>query len=310
MKTAKYFLLIALIAALAACNPDNTDQEPVNYETGWFPDTPENITDLNTKYDDYNSNINVIGQSIDLYYSTNKDSKGGNFDISGRVIGALVDLDKDAFSFYVSNTEPNYAIALFPKINTTSDEYGPFAFYSDSLHNSYTWWYFMYAGNKNGHFDIQFAYTSLGDWGHYDSKRQITGPLKANVLNSSRDDFYPTLSSDFTKMYFSSNRGGNFDIYEIEMDFEHFADWLQNGKNAPQKTVSFQVLTTTSVRISRETSWYLPPIADMVLEDMICGIPFLMVVNGEHRSTSGHGSIRNMMNTGLPLNISGNQKTT
>jgi hypothetical protein len=204
-----------------------------NFE--WFPETPVAIADLNTEYDDYNSNINHIGKRIDFYYSTNKASKGGNFDISGREIGAGVNLDNNKFYFDVSNAEPSYAFHLLPKINTRFDEYGPFSFYSDSTVNSHTWWYFLYANNETGNFDIRFAYTDCGDWGHYDSQKQIFGPFEANVLNSGADDFYPTVNTDFSKMYFSSNRGINFDIYEIDMDFDNIVEWLKDGNNSWHK---------------------------------------------------------------------------
>lgn len=236
MKNTLNLLLFALSFAVISCIPDNPEPEPVNYEIGWFPESPVNIKDLNTEYDDYNSNINVTGKRIDLYYSTNKETAGKNFDISSTCIDAFLNLDNDVFSFRVANNaEPFYAYDLLPKINTGFDEYGPFSFYNDSLINSYTWWYFMYASNKNGNFDIQFAYTNVGDWGSWGSKRQISGPFMANVLNSDHDDYYPTVNEEISKIYFSSNRGQGYDIYEIDVDMENFMGWLQNGKNKPVK---------------------------------------------------------------------------
>ena len=236
MKNTLNLLLFALSFAVISCIPDNPEPEPVNYEIGWFPESPVNIKDLNTEYDDYNSNINVTGKRLDLYYSTNKETAGKNFDISSTCIDAFLNLDNDVFSFRVANNaEPFYAYDLLPKINTGFDEYGPFSFYNDSLINSYTWWYFMYASNKNGNFDIQFAYTNVGDWGSWGSKRQISGPFMANVLNSDHDDYYPTVNEEISKIYFSSNRGQGYDIYEIDVDMENFMGWLQNGKNKPVK---------------------------------------------------------------------------
>ncbi len=235
VKTTKNIFLIIFSIAIISCNPHNIDPEPVNYEMGWFPESPVNITDLNTEHDDYNSNINVRGKRINFYYSTNKDSKGNNFNISSRSIDAFLNLDNDIFSFNVSNSEADYAFDLLPKINSEFDEFGPFLFYSDSLINAKTWWYFMYANNKNKNFDIRFVFANCRDWGSWNSQKQIFGPFEVNVLNSEYDDYYPTINSDYSKMYFSSNRGGNFDIYEIDMDFKNIVDWLQNGKNTPKK---------------------------------------------------------------------------
>lgn len=235
MKKLNLILLFALSIVLVLCTPINPEPEPINHEIGWFPVNPTNILDLNTQYDDYNSNINVVGRRIDLYYSTNKETNGDNFDISSRCIDAFLNLDSDIFSFNVSNGFPHYSYRLLPLINTEFDEYGPFSFYSDALVNSHSMWYFMYANNKNENFDISFAYTDVGDWGHYDSQQIIYGPFEANVLNSDYDDYYPTINSDYSKMYFSSNREQNFDIYEIDLDFENIVDWLKEGVNKPTK---------------------------------------------------------------------------
>ncbi|MDX8340949.1 hypothetical protein SLH46_17250 [Draconibacterium sp. IB214405] len=234
MKTTKIILLTFLCALIISCSPDNLSPEPVNDEIGWFPASPVNISDLNTEYNDYNSNINVTGERIDLYYSTNKETAGDNYDITSLSIAAFFNLDTDVFSFQVYNSKPSYAFELLPKINTDFDEYGPFSFYSDSLYNSYSWWYFMYANNEDGNFDIRIAYTDLGDWGHWDAQRQILGPFKATVLNSQYHDFYPTINEDHSKIYFSSNRVKRFNIFEIEVDAENFVNWLKNGKNTPK----------------------------------------------------------------------------
>lgn len=235
MKTTCRILLIILFFGFFACKKDDNEREKVNYEIGWFPVSPKNIEDLNTQYDDYNSDINATGDNIDFYYSTNKDSKGDNFDISSRVIGAWVNLDDDVFEFDVSNAEPNFAYKLLPMINTPYNEYGPFSFYSDSAVNSYTTWYFLYANNEPGNFDIQFAYTSVGDWGHYQATKKILGPFKANVLNSPYDDYYPTINVDYSKIYFSSNREGKYDIYAIDVDFKNIVEWLKSGKDVAMK---------------------------------------------------------------------------
>lgn len=234
MKLSNLILLFIIGFGLSLCNPENIKPDP-NSSINWFPDKPKNIVELNTVYDDYNSNINVIGKRIDLYYSTNKETQGENFDISSRCIDAFYDLDNDKFVFDVANDFPNYSYKLLPLINTASNEFGPFSFYSDSLINSYTWWYFMYANNEHGHFDIRFVSSKVGDWGHYQSSQQINGPFNAKILNSEYDDFYPAINADYSKMYFSSNRGQSYDIYEIDIDSNDLVNWLQNGTGKPIK---------------------------------------------------------------------------
>ncbi len=235
MKTTNLILLFLLSFGLILCTPNIIEPIPVNHAVGWFPENPTNIVNLNTEHDDYNSNINITGKRIHLYYSTNKETQGNDFDISSRCIDAFLNLDSDIFQFSISNSEADFAFELLPIINTEFDEYGPFSFYSDSLINDKTWWYFMYANNENGNFDIRFAYANNGDWGSYDAQRQILGPFEINALNSESDDFYPTISSDHNKMYFSSNREGNYNIYEINITNDDIVDWFKNGTNNPSK---------------------------------------------------------------------------
>jgi len=209
MKISNLILLLIIGFELTLCTPE----KPVpNSSINWFPDKPKNIVGLNTVFDDYNSNINAIGKRIDLYYSTNKETQGENFDISSRCIDAVFNLDNNNFVFDVANDFPYFSNKLLPLINTVSNEFGPFSFYSDSLTNSNTWWYFMYANNEKGNFDIRFVSTNVGDWGHYQSSQQINGPFNAKILNSDYDDFYPTINAD-----------------------NDMVNLLQNGTNKPTK---------------------------------------------------------------------------
>ncbi len=233
MKTKSIVLLFLLIFAAVACSPDLTNQEPVDFETGWFASSPQNLNFLNTEYDDYNMNIYYVGKMLDLYYSTNKGSRGNEFDITSRRIEAGVNSDTGILDFGVSPAEPTYAWKLLPAINTDSDEFGPFSFYSDAEVNSQTRWYFFYASNEPGNFDIRFTYTVAGDWEDSDSKQQIFGPYDAALLNSESDDYYPAVKADRSKIYFSSNRDEDYDIYEVDVDSDNIVSNLQEGEMEP-----------------------------------------------------------------------------
>ncbi|TLV02725.1 TolB family protein [Dyadobacter luticola] len=68
---------------------------------------------------------------------------------------------------------------------------------------------FFYADDSEGNMEIK--YMVRGAHGY-------EGPFKFDLLNSQKDDGYPTFSFDGDKIYFSSNRDGNFDIYEVSID--------------------------------------------------------------------------------------------
>lgn len=233
MKTKSIVLLLLLIFAAAACNPDVTNQEPVDFGTGWFAASPQNLSFLNTEYDDYNMNIYYVGKVLDLYYSSNKGSGGNEFDITSRRLEAGVNSDTGILDFGVLPSEPTYAWKLLPKINTDSDEFGPFSFYSDAVVNSGTKWYFFYASNEPGNFDIRFAYTIAGDWDGSHSQQQIFGPFDAALLNSESDDFYPAVNADHSRIYFSSNRNEGYDIFEVDLNSDDIVSSLQEGVMIP-----------------------------------------------------------------------------
>lgn len=62
----------------------------------------------------------------------------------------------------------------------------------------------FYADDSEGNMEIKYLI-----------KNNTAGPFKFDILNSSKDDGYPSFSRKGDKIYFSSNRDGNFDIYEL-----------------------------------------------------------------------------------------------
>lgn len=239
MKIKTILLLLWLYVAVIACKRVPEDQDSVDFNSGWFPPSPQNMDFLNTEYDDYNMNIFYFGQELDLYYSTNKGSLGNEFDIVSRRLEAGVNLDNNLLSFGVSPSGPIYAWKLLPLINTDADEFGPYSFFADSKVTSSTKWYFFYASNEPGNFDIRFAYTIVGDWEGNDSKQQVFGPYDAVVLNSGYDDFYPAIDRGQSKIYFSSNRGQRYDIFEADVDSRYIESQLQEGTVVPVKNMVF-----------------------------------------------------------------------
>ena len=235
MKTQSFVFQLLLIFAGFACSTDPGNPEAVDLEAGWFASSPQNLYFLNTGYDDYNMNIYFAGQVLDLYYSTNKASMGNEFDITSRRLEAGVNSDTRQFTFGVSSAQPTYAWKLLPKINTDSDELGPFSFYSDAKGTPLTRWYFFYASNEPGNFDIRFAYTEAGDWQGNGAGQQIFGPYDASLLNSQSDDFYPTINATRSRIYFSSNREGVYDIYDVDIGAGNIVNILQEGTAVPSK---------------------------------------------------------------------------
>jgi hypothetical protein len=66
----------------------------------------------------------------------------------------------------------------------------------------------FYADDSEGNMEIKYLRSN---------KDGISGPEKFSLLNSPKDDGYPSFSSNGDKIYFSSNREGTFDIYELSI---------------------------------------------------------------------------------------------
>jgi hypothetical protein len=81
LKAMKVFLAVALIALLSGCPFFNGDYD-FEYHT-IVGTTPVNLEELNTEYDDFNSDLPypAIFRTTHLFFSSNRNSSGNNFDI-------------------------------------------------------------------------------------------------------------------------------------------------------------------------------------------------------------------------------------
>ena len=209
-----------LLSILIACREEDFGDIPFDPDTGWFPDTPANIAELNTRFDEYSTTITGSGMNIQLYYSANFEKKGADFDIDGAILIIDINEEQNTMKLKLSSNKPPLTNRLLPLINTAADEHGPLAIRSQFGSDRY----FLFANNKAGQYEIEYAYQQSGIEG-------IQGPFNATVLNSNVCDFYPTINKDQTKMLFSSYRGKKYDIYEIEIEGNDFIEWLNTGTN-------------------------------------------------------------------------------
>lgn len=214
MKQAVTILIIALI--LFGCFPLDPDYE-FEYET-IITDTPTNLEKLNTTNDDYNSDLPYPAARSEIYFSSNRNSGGDNYDIIFKDIDISFH-ERDNilnFSFPTGDTYSSFQTKLLPFINSQHDELGPLSFFGTN-----GWDYFFYSNNESGDFNIKFVYTRRLDWGTWDGQERLLGPNNAIVANSDSDDLYPTITQDKSKLLFCSNRENDlFDIYSLDLNSE------------------------------------------------------------------------------------------
>ncbi|MEQ8808253.1 MAG: hypothetical protein RIE59_04230 [Imperialibacter sp.] len=215
----KFLLIVGSIGLLACCH------EKDKYPQGTFPATITNFSEVNSEYDDYNSDIPLISVGLKLHFSSNRNSAGENFDVVGDALGILWTTDNGTLSIHATSLDDDddFTPELLSSINTPCNEMGPYSFqYNAGGKYRYV---LMYASDCDSNFDISYAHHEK-PFGT-DGSPVLYPPKKIDFLNSSSDDMYPTFYGEnfiyhgelapetIEKLLFCSNRDGQFDIYEI-----------------------------------------------------------------------------------------------
>lgn len=218
----KIFLAFALVALLSGCPLINGDYD-FEYNT-IVGTTPVNLEEFNTEFDDYNSDLPYDGGRQSLYFSSNRNSSGNNFDFIFKNIDVSYHKKDDAIDFNLTAYEHDeLAKKLFTLANTNADQLGPF--FCEGPKGTQ---YFFYADNDSGNFNIKVIHTPRLDWGTYNAQKRLFGPVNLKGINSDSDDYYPTINAEYTQMWFCSNREkGKFDIYTAQLNpDEYFYEYL------------------------------------------------------------------------------------
>lgn len=219
MRSLAIILILIESIILTSCEKINNGHR---YEYGSLPETPVNLTDFNTEYDDFNSTAPSLGYLIPFCFSTNRNSAGNQFDIIYHPMN--VNFDKTSGKLNVTNEYGNWGIYMddyeiikagLDKIKTAGNEFGPNLVpgYSGNEFN----FTLLYSTDVTGNSQISFVSNR--------TDASFSEPREVEFLYSDFEDMYPTFNSDKTRIYFCSNRNGNdFDFYFVnvnpEMDIE------------------------------------------------------------------------------------------
>lgn len=233
-KTKKSLIAMILLVVITSCNPDDI---VLKSEHG-FPDKPVNLVLFNSKYDDYNSDI-APGE-YDMYpliFSSNRNSKGENYDLNIFSVGMSYPFDEDIVSIRESagiTSTHSYLNQIIDEVNTKDSEFGPYIYYlpeSNDSHNEE--FLFFYAQGKPDDLDIKYWFHELTKAPTYENKfieYKWSGPFDLKSINT--DNFsegYISIQRD--KIYFCSNRTGNYDIYQKEIPSNTSIFELLNSEN-------------------------------------------------------------------------------
>jgi hypothetical protein len=210
----KKLLLLLIVLCCYGCWLDPFNDK----KSGKFLEDVVPLAEFNSEYDDYNSDLpsNRYGHT-ELTFSSKRAKK----DYLNLVyFPAEFEYDKKlSLKKYVNNGPPFYDYfaaygvteAMISRANGDFNVFGPksISFANDMVSNgSYKDFLLFYADDSEGNMEIKYL---------INNKDGITGPFKFDALNSPKDDGYPSFSFEGDKIYFSSNRDGTFDIYELSI---------------------------------------------------------------------------------------------
>jgi hypothetical protein len=210
----KQISILFLVLLLIGC------KKPYKYDI-IVTETATNLENLNSEFDDYNSDLPYPHTLSDIYFSSNRNSQGSNFDIIGGRLQFSYHKDDDILNLEISVGAPRESNLLFPKINTSFDELGPHSYvYANYIYDNYARMdmLFLYANNSDDNFKIKFVeLTSI----LYSSNSKVSDPITLGQINEKGDNLYPSIGADRTKLYFCSNRNdSHFSIYSATYSSE------------------------------------------------------------------------------------------
>lgn len=214
------------------------------YNTGTLPDTPVNLEDFNTEYDDYNSTAPSLGRLLPFCYSTNRHSQGGEFNIKYEPMN--VNFDKTSGELTVSNEYANWGVyqAEFGiladavrKVNSTDNELGPYLLYGRDGEFADISFLLLCASDQGGDFDI--GYTRSNTTAEFSEVQPVA------FLNSDFNDLYPSFSSQFSQIYFCSDReDGVFNIFSVDVEYADDSIMAVLSDVDPHEVVMDEVLSS------------------------------------------------------------------
>lgn len=244
--------LIVFIILFSGC-PNKSPE----YKMGVFPKQPVNFEDVNSAFDDYNSTLPIFGKNLFLFFSSNRNSLGTNFDIVGDNLNIQWDMEDGLLSIdnSISNYDANFIDSLFYRINTTNNEFGPYAL---------NYW----ENDENGG-DDYYYYNMVTYSSNYESDKYVSklvyyesilgqdgtfyGPFDIHLVNSNSNAQYISFLVEdisnfnqwrtepwkFSKMIFSADNDGTTDIYSIDIPANsNFTEMLKSEESVTPDEIS------------------------------------------------------------------------
>jgi hypothetical protein len=229
-------LLIGISISFTNCKKT---ENPIKFPMGTFPDTLVLLEDLNTAYDDYNTDIYQLTGGSSIIFSSNRQSKGGQFDLEQALITYIFDQTSGGFAFATQMTNDPFLSKLINAAKTPKNDFGPYRLYS-----SFDGYEYLVLSSVNAQGDLDFYYLKNRPVFSNSTLPDVLGPFPVKLFNTTSDDAYFSVDASQDSAYFCSSRNGDFDIFlhtkpaEVEFD-----KWFNQSYAASAKVDS---VNTTS----------------------------------------------------------------
>ncbi len=180
---------------------------PALYNKGIFPDTLLPLNNINSEYDDYNSDINAFTRAVPIIFSSNRGSLGEQFDLVYGVFTYIFLRETGEFTLKAEPEVDNFLSGLVSIVNTPRDEFGPYRLYS-----AINGFEYLVVSSVNESGDLDFQY--VRNFPYFGSTVPVPeGPWPVRLLNSHNDEGYFCFDTDQDTAYFTRKEEGDFDIY-------------------------------------------------------------------------------------------------
>ena len=214
MKPYSSFILCLFIGFFWGCAP--------KFKNGQFPEEPINLREINSPYDDINSDIPFITHQVPLVFSTNRANfQTRDFNLTVAFLDFNWDKSEGILTVNSSNTLFNSKFDSFRdmvrRTESLAHEKGPYSFIESSSGQI-----LLYSREENGIYSIYVEPEKV------DFSGRITPQFR--ILGSSGSEMYPSFyGREFLKgaepasqgrpelLLFTSDQEGQFDIYEADI---------------------------------------------------------------------------------------------
>ena len=228
-----YFALIIITLLLSVFMIDCKKADPVKFPIGVFPDSIINLRDINSPYDDYNATVNQLNGAMQLVFSSNRKSLGGQFDLEQGLLMFSFDQTTGYFNVYSEMSQDEFIYKLIDAAVTPRNDFGPYRLYS-----AYDGYEYLILSSENIVGDLDLMYFKNRPY-YVNTLPNIDGPYKVKLLDTGFDDAYLSFDLNFDTAYFTSNIDGNFDIYLKERPANmDIGSWFNLNYSVSQKTDS------------------------------------------------------------------------